>query len=104
MVKAPRYGLCPLRQESMPARYTRRSRPFPRAQCARYAAASRTRRTVTWIVTVLLVLLAAAYLAHWARGNGLDLRVYRAGIDSWRSGHNPYLGAFTIHHLHFTYP
>jgi alpha-1,2-mannosyltransferase len=68
-------------------------------------ALSRARtRAVTWIVTGFLVLLAAAYLAHLARGNGLDLRVYRAGIGSWRSGHNPYLGAFTIHHLHFTYP
>jgi alpha-1,2-mannosyltransferase len=48
--------------------------------------------------------MAGAYFAHWPWREGLDLRVYRAGIDSWRSGHNPYLGNFTIHHLHFTYP
>jgi alpha-1,2-mannosyltransferase len=54
--------------------------------------------------TALLLLLAAGYLARWGRGDGLDLRVYRAGIASWRSGHNPYDGSFTVYHLHFTYP
>jgi alpha-1,2-mannosyltransferase len=55
-------------------------------------------------VSGLLVLLAAAYLAHWGRGDGLDLQVYRAGIEAWRGGHNPYAGRFTVHHLRFTYP
>jgi alpha-1,2-mannosyltransferase len=56
------------------------------------------------VVTGLLVLLAAAYLARWARHDGLDLQVYRAGISSWRAGHNPYDRTFTAHHLEFTYP
>lgn len=55
-------------------------------------------------VAGLLVVGAAAYLAHWGRAYGLDLQVYRAGITSWHGGHNPYDGTFTIHHLHFTYP
>jgi alpha-1,2-mannosyltransferase len=58
----------------------------------------------TYVVAALLVVGAAVYLAHWGRGDGLDLRVYRAGIDSWRRGHNPYDGTFTAHRLHFTYP
>ena len=56
------------------------------------------------MVTGVLVVAAALYLAHWGRGDGLDLRVYRAGIASWRSGHDPYHGIFTAHHLYFTYP
>jgi alpha-1,2-mannosyltransferase len=55
-------------------------------------------------VAGLLVVGAAVYLVHWGRAYGLDLHVYRAGIASWREGHNPYNGTFTNHHLHFTYP
>jgi alpha-1,2-mannosyltransferase len=56
------------------------------------------------LVSGLLTLITAAYLAHWGRGDGLDLHVYRAGIAAWRSGGNPYTGSFTVHHLHYTYP
>ena len=60
--------------------------------------------SLTYVVTGVLVVAAALYLVHWGRAYGLDLQVYRAGIASWRGGHNPYDGVFTIHHLHFTYP
>jgi alpha-1,2-mannosyltransferase len=67
-----------------------------------------SRHTVsTWpivVVSGLITLITAAYLAHWGRGDGLDLHVYRAGIAAWRSGGNPYAGSFTVHHLHYTYP
>jgi len=59
---------------------------------------------LTYVVAGVLVVAAAVYLVHWGRAYGLDLQVYRAGIASWRSGHNPYDGVFTIHHLRFTYP
>jgi alpha-1,2-mannosyltransferase len=52
----------------------------------------------------LLLLITAGYLAHWGRRDGLDLQVYRAAITAWRSGHDPYAGRFTAHHLPFTYP
>ncbi len=60
--------------------------------------------SLTYVGTGVLVVAAAVYLVHWGRAYGLDLQVYRAGIASWRSGHNPYNGVFTIHHLRFTYP
>jgi alpha-1,2-mannosyltransferase len=59
---------------------------------------------VTPAVTCVLVLVTSAYLVHWARKDGLDLHVYRAGISSWFDGRNPYDGVFTLHHLSFTYP
>ena len=69
---------------------------------------TRSRRAVpsslTYAGAGVLVVAAAVYLVHWGRAYGLDLQVYRAGIASWRSGHNPYDGVFTIHHLRFTYP
>ena len=72
------------------------------------AVRTRSRRAVplslTYVVTGVLIVAAALYLMHWGRAYGLDLQVYRDGIASWRSGHNPYDGVFTIHHLHFTYP
>jgi alpha-1,2-mannosyltransferase len=67
----------------------------------------RWRTQSTWLIVFgsgLVTLITAAYLAHWGRGDGLDLQVYRAGIAVWRSGGNPYTGSFTVHHLHFTYP
>ena len=60
--------------------------------------------SLTYVVTGVLMVAAAVYLVRWGRAYGLDLRVYRAGIASWRSGHNPYGGVFTTHHLLFTYP
>jgi alpha-1,2-mannosyltransferase len=59
---------------------------------------------LTSLVTCLLVLIATAYLVHWVQKDGLDLQVYRAGISTWLDGRNPYNGAFTVHHLSFTYP
>jgi len=70
----------------------------------------RTRRrcavppSLPYAVSGVLMVAAAVYLAHWGRAYGLDLRVYRDGIASWRTGHNPYDGVFTTRHLHFTYP
>jgi alpha-1,2-mannosyltransferase len=61
-------------------------------------------KSLTLPVTSLLVLIATAYLVYWVRKDGLDLQVYRAGISTWLDGHNPYNGAFTVHHLSFTYP
>lgn len=61
-------------------------------------------RPLTPLVTGLLVLIVTGYLVHWVRKDGLDLQVYRAGISAWLDGHNPYNGAFTVHHLSFTYP
>jgi alpha-1,2-mannosyltransferase len=61
-------------------------------------------QTLTYVVAGVLVVAAAVYLVRWGRSYGLDLEVYRAGIATWRSGHNPYDGVFTIHHLRFTYP
>jgi alpha-1,2-mannosyltransferase len=60
--------------------------------------------SLTYVVAGVLFVCAALYLAHWGRSDGLDLRVYRAGIASWRGGHDPYSGTFTLHRLHFTYP
>lgn len=45
-----------------------------------------------------------AYLSVWGRRYGLDLSVYRDATLYWRSGHNPYLTNFGVHHLAFTYP
>jgi alpha-1,2-mannosyltransferase len=59
---------------------------------------------LTYVMAGVLTVAAAVYLAHWARGDGLDLRVYRDSIASWRGGHDPYNGTFTAHRLHFTYP
>jgi alpha-1,2-mannosyltransferase len=60
--------------------------------------------SLTYVVTGVMMVAAAVYLVRWGRAYGLDLQVYRAGIASWRSGHNPYDGVFTVHHLLFTYP
>jgi len=70
----------------------------------RSGAPPKERKALTGAVTCVLVALVAAYLAHWARRDGLDLHIYRDGIESWRAGHNPYTQSFSIHHLHFTYP
>jgi alpha-1,2-mannosyltransferase len=59
---------------------------------------------LTPAITCGLVLIATVYLVHWARRDGLDLQVYRAGIATWLGGHNPYDGVFTVHRLSFTYP
>jgi len=56
-----------------------------------------------WIATVS-VITAITYLAIWGRRYGLDLRVYRDSVDSWRAGESPYLAAFTQSRLAFTYP
>jgi alpha-1,2-mannosyltransferase len=56
------------------------------------------------VATMLIMAAAALYLAHWSWGESLDLRVYRAAIDAWRGGHDPYVGRFTSAHLSFTYP
>jgi alpha-1,2-mannosyltransferase len=60
--------------------------------------------SLTYVVAGVLVVCAALYLARWGRGDGLDLQVYRAAVASWRGGHDPYNGSFTVHRLHFTYP
>jgi alpha-1,2-mannosyltransferase len=60
--------------------------------------------SLTYVVTGVLMVATALYLVHWGRAYGLDLHVYRDGIASWRSGHNPYNGVFTVRHLRFTYP
>jgi alpha-1,2-mannosyltransferase len=47
---------------------------------------------------------AIAYLSAWGSRYGLDLKVYRDAVASWRSGKDPYLAAFTHSRLAFTYP
>jgi alpha-1,2-mannosyltransferase len=63
---------------------------------------------VTWrgIVPASYVAVAAliVYLSVWGRRYGLDLSVYRDATLYWRSGHDPYLTNFGVHHLAFTYP
>jgi alpha-1,2-mannosyltransferase len=44
------------------------------------------------------------YLLVWARGDGLDLQVYREAVHYWWAGGNPYVAVFTPHRLRFTYP
>ena len=50
------------------------------------------------------VAAVALYLAVQGPRYGLDLRVYRDSASTWLSGHNPYLGTYTVHRLPFTYP
>jgi alpha-1,2-mannosyltransferase len=64
-------------------------------------------RTGTWprrLAVAALVVGVVVYLAAFGRGYGLDLRVYRDSVSTWWNGQNPYLKAFTIHRLPFTYP
>jgi alpha-1,2-mannosyltransferase len=60
--------------------------------------------SLAFILAALSVLAALAYFLRWGHRDGLDLQVYRAGIDAWRKGGDPYLQNFTIHQLPFTYP
>jgi alpha-1,2-mannosyltransferase len=65
-----------------------------------------TRRATPWsyVIAFVAVVTLVAYLSVWGQRYGLDLRVYRAAVDSWRSRQNPYLLTFTHSNLPFTYP
>lgn len=68
------------------------SRPASRVASLSYAAAAAAAMAVF------------GYLLLWARGDGLDLTVYRDAVHYWWAGGNPYLAAFTHSRLRFTYP
>lgn len=63
-------------------------------------------RATSWAYVAAVVAAAAliAYLSVWGPRYGTDLKVYRDAVNSWRSGHNPYLLTFTRSGLPFTYP
>ncbi len=65
-----------------------------------------SRRATSWsyVTAIVAAMTVIAYLAVWEQRYGLDLKVYRAAVDSWRSGQNPYLLTFTHKRLSFTYP
>lgn len=60
--------------------------------------------TLILVLTALVVCAALAYFLGWGHRDGLDLQVYRAGIDDWMQGRDPYLQNFTSYQLPFTYP
>jgi alpha-1,2-mannosyltransferase len=57
-----------------------------------------------YAAAVLSMALFGIYLELWGNRYGLDLKVYRNSVGSWRSGANPYLRTFTASRLSFTYP
>jgi alpha-1,2-mannosyltransferase len=63
-------------------------------------------RATPWpfVIAVLAAVTLTAYLAVWGKRYGLDLKVYRNAVSSWRSGQDPYLLTFTRSGLPFTYP
>ena len=65
-----------------------------------------SRRATSWpyVIAVVAAIILIAYLSVWGQRYGLDLKVYRDSVNSWRSGRNPYLRAFTQSGLSFTYP
>ena len=64
-------------------------------------------RLPSWLwsygAALLSVALLDIYLEYWGSRYGLDLKVYRASVLSWRSGADPYAMIFTDG-LKFTYP
>lgn len=68
-------------------------------------AVTRVRATAAaYAMAAAAAAAALAYLWIWGTRYGLDLRVYRDAVSSWRSGENPYLLVFTASRLSFTYP
>jgi alpha-1,2-mannosyltransferase len=65
-----------------------------------------TGRATSWsyVIAAVAGIALLAYLVIWGQRYGLDLEVYRNAVDSWRTGHNPYLLTFTQRRLPFTYP
>ena len=65
-----------------------------------------SRRATSWsyMIAVVAAVILIAYLSVWGQRYGLDLKVYRNAVDSWRSRQNPYLLTFTKSNLPFTYP
>jgi alpha-1,2-mannosyltransferase len=59
---------------------------------------------LVYAIATTAAIAAFVYLLIWARGNGLDLLVYRDSVDYWRAGGDPYTAAFTHSRLNFTYP
>jgi alpha-1,2-mannosyltransferase len=57
-----------------------------------------------YVVATCAAIAAIVYLSVWGPRYGLDLKVYRDSVISWRSGKNPYLATFTQKRLPFTYP
>jgi alpha-1,2-mannosyltransferase len=63
-------------------------------------------RTTSWpyVIAIVAAIAAIVYLSVWGRRYGLDLKVYRDAVNSWRSGKDPYSETFTQSRLTFTYP
>jgi alpha-1,2-mannosyltransferase len=63
-------------------------------------------RATSWpyVIAAVAAISAIVYLSVWERRHGLDLKVYRDAVNSWRSGKSPYLATFTRSRLAFTYP
>lgn len=63
-------------------------------------------RTTSWpyVIAIVAAIAAVVYLSVWGRRYGLDLKVYRDSVNSWRSGRDPYFETFTHSRLTFTYP
>jgi alpha-1,2-mannosyltransferase len=59
---------------------------------------------VPYATAAAAVIAALAYVLIWARGDGLDLQVYRDAVHYWWAGGNPYIAVFSRHRLRFTYP
>jgi alpha-1,2-mannosyltransferase len=65
-----------------------------------------SRRPTSWsyLIAIVAAVTLVAYLSVWGQRYGLDLKVYRNAVSSWRSRQNPYLLTFTQSDLPFTYP
>ena len=65
----------------------------------------RPRHPLVWAaVGTVLVGVVALYLGVWGTGYGLDLHVYRDGVERWVHGASPYGHLYTVHDLPYTYP
>ena len=70
-----------------------------------HAPWQRPRPTLAWTAAgVVLVAVVALYLALWGTRYGLDLHVYRSGVDRWVDGTSPYGRLYTRYGLPYTYP
>ncbi len=68
----------------------------------RYSPSSRLAQ-VACVASVLAVVALAFTVAYLLKGPGLDLHIYRQGIDAWQDGRNPYSSTYSFG-LKFTYP
>jgi alpha-1,2-mannosyltransferase len=58
---------------------------------------------MAFVLSAFAVVMLAVTVAYWLKGPGLDLHIYRQGIDAFQNGKNPYTGRYASN-LNFTYP